>query len=201
MSFVNRILEKIIPPRNEPGSSYQPPVLSEKLVRSKSFIDEYDGWVTSNACRPPLTLIKNAYEFKKIGADSHVNLHIFNSKQSNGFYFTKNNSFGKNEFPFLFDLFKDRVLELSYYLYTSKLEVNDRPDHVQTVEMHYLKPVNPKQKFDISSQEYGNIVIEHVLIDNESSYIKLMANVYSDSKYYDPKSFDELMNHLLATGG
>ena len=200
MSFVNKILEKIIPRKEvEPGSAFRPPILSESIERSFTYKDNYNGWLQSKAYVPAITLIRNAYEFKKIGTDFHVNLHIFKSKQSNGFYFTFHESFGKEEFCYLFDYFKDRILKKNYYLYTSKREINERPDHIQEVEMHYLKPNRASKDEKKANQEFGNIVIEHVKIDDKSSYIKLMAHVYSDTLYHDAKDFEDLIGFLFST--
>ena len=200
MSFVNKILEKILPNNKDvkPGDAFKPPLLSETIVRSESYKDNYNGWLQSKAYVPAITLIRNAYEFKKIGTDFHINLHIFQSKQSNGFYFSFHESFGKKEFTFLFDYFKDKILKQDYYLYTSKREINERPNHIQELEMHYLKP-NRTTEGDKANQEFGNIVIEHVKIDDEASYIKLMANVYSDSLYENPKDFEDLIGFLFST--
>ncbi len=202
MSFVNKLLEKIIPKKvDETGAPILAPVLSESIERSSVYNANYNGWIESKAYIPTVTLVRNAYEFKKIGTDFHVNLHIFNSKHSNGFYFTFNESFGKDEFTFLFDFLKNRVLGLNYYLYTSKREISERPNHIHEVEMHYLKPKRSRVPTDKKHQEYGNVLIEHVKIDDVSSYIKLMAHVYTDSNFEHPKDFNRLTDYLFRTTG
>jgi hypothetical protein len=44
---------------------------------------------------------------------------------------------------------------------------------------------------------YGNISLEKIRINQQPSYFKLLASVYSDRLYYDAKPFDDLMDRLF----
>ena len=50
---------------------------------------------------------------------------------------------------------------------------------------------------ELMSQLYGNISLEKIRINQQPSYFKLLASVYSDRLYYDAKPFDDLMDQLF----
>ena len=74
-------------------------------------------------------------------------------------------------------------------------EINDQ---VKVTEKFYFKPpLQLPAEGELISQLYGNVALEKVTVNNEPSYIKLLATVYSDRLYQDAKPFDQLMDGIF----
>jgi len=203
MSFVNDLLGRLFPKqeREETGddSGYRPPFLAEKLERSPSFEQDFLLWQTGDEVTRILQVVEKAYDLKKEGISVQPETFLFKSEASNGFYFTPSDDIPSAHFPFLLDLFRDRVLELEYRLYSSDRLVKELPDHIQTTERHYLKPISDREHGQMANQRFGNVLMEYVMVDDQPSYVKVMAHTYSDSKFDHPLPFDVLKAHLFKT--
>ena len=117
MAFVNKILTQLFPNRQSSASRYKAPLVSEQIERGPIFLQGYHQWRNSGDFLPHLEQLKRAYEFKKLKMNHRINFHVFESPQSNGFYFTYSDVFGKEPFNYMFDYLKDRMLTKRYYLY------------------------------------------------------------------------------------
>jgi hypothetical protein len=74
-------------------------------------------------------------------------------------------------------------------------EVNEQ---VKETEKFYFKPpLQLPKEGELISQLYGNISLEKIRINQQPSYFKLLASVYSDRLYYDAQPFDDLMDRLF----
>ena len=47
-------------------------------------------------------------------------------------------------------------------------------------------------------QSWGNLTLEHKLIDEKTIFVKLMANTYSDRNFEDARDFGSLVERLFA---
>ncbi len=189
--FVQNLLGRIFPKAGRPESKI--PFLSGRLVRENSYREAYAKWMDSPELNHDMTVLQNAFE----NADNQtLGFNIYRSAQSNGFYFNRNLAIDLIYFPFLFDYFSERVLALGYTIYTSDFKIEEKPAGMQKLEKHYLKP--PVDLSDLPiDQAYGNILIELYYLDDVPLYLKLMANVYSDRNYREPKKFLQLMDILF----
>ncbi|HET6243345.1 MAG: hypothetical protein H0V01_11265 [Bacteroidetes bacterium] len=169
--------------------------ISENLLRSDKYIAAYQKW--RNSTRPVefSEQIAKAYQLKKAGVEDNIHVSLYNSVYANGFFFTINDAMDENELEFIFDYFKERVLDMGYFLATSDRRIREKNSQIEEIQKHFLKPKN-KMNEDLLEQLYGNVLIEYVKINGISSYIKIMANVYSDSKFKKPLGFDEFMEKL-----
>lgn len=143
-----------------------------------------------------LSAYGRAYHFKRSGIQSSPNVHVFATKMSNGFALSYSNEFDRQEFQFLFDLLAEKARALGYRLVNSDVQIGEKGDVIETREKHYLKPPQTRgvKKID---QQFGNILVEYVMVNDQPSYIKLLANIYSDRLYKEPDDHQDLIAHLF----
>jgi len=193
------LLRKLFRLREGETPAYQPPIHAEQLIRSAKEEFQYSDWIYNRSHEPFLKTIHENYRLREQNQQGPLNLFIFSSAASNGFYFGFDSGhFSKNDFKFLFEYLKDRALELGYQLRNANRDYDEKGDYVRITERYYLKPVSVKEALDPPvDQRYGNLELEHVLVNDTPSYVKLMAHVYSDRNYQEPLPHNELVSHLL----
>ena len=203
MDFFDDILKKLFPKRNK-----KIPLIKENLKRSEKEELEFQIWSSSADAKYWFARIYESYHLKRQGLPSQdIQVHLFSSAASNGLAITHTNAMSSKQFRFLFDKLKDAILNLPYpyKLYTSDRAHYERNNYVETIEKHYLKPVygtNKEVGTELKTdgqlpQFYGNILIEYIQIDGEPSFIRLLANIYSDRLFLDALPFEELVEKVL----
>jgi hypothetical protein len=192
MSFFENIIKKLFPGE----SNSRRTLLHEVILRKKNEQLNYAQWLESELRQKQVREIKSAYTLRKHDISSPLTILIYNTSYSNGFALTYNKFFSESEFRFIFDYFRDKVLDMGYKIANSDRKIREKPNYIETREKHYLKPpINYNE--GINDQKYGNILIEHISIDDKPDYIKVMANVYSDRYYSKPESFEDFMEKLF----
>ncbi len=172
-------------------------LVNEVIKRSQSFLRKSNAWKASEMCEEYLNEIWQSYFWRKKGIDKNPQVLILESSRSNGLAISYQPEFNKYHFHYLFDYLADKVKKLDYRLVTSKLTMKERGDHVETREMHYLKPKN-----DFTTprdQKFGNVQIEFVSVNDQPSRIQLIANTYSDRNYKEPENFEDLAQYIFST--
>ncbi len=201
--FFKRVKEFLFPSKvkedRKTGKEVEVPIHNEALVRSEEYESERKDWMERGHHQVALRSIGQAYRTKRSGREPiETDLFLHDSPYGNGFFFTYREAFGERGFSFLFDLFRDRALELGYRKYHSDRRILEKAQHYETIERHFLKPpINKEMDVKKGDQLYGNLLIEQELIDDRPSYIKVMAHVYSDGLYHHPLPFEELVGNLL----
>ena len=191
MSYFDYVYKRIFGSRSKRTAV----LVNEVLKRSQNFLRQFNSWKASEICEEYLNEIWQSYFWSRKGVDKNPQVLILESSRSNGFAISYEPQFNKNHFHYLFDYLADQVKKLDYRLVISKLTMEERGDHVETREMHYLKP---KNDFTVPrDQKYGNVQIEYLSVDDEPTRIKLIANTYSDRAYKDAESFEELAEHIF----
>ncbi|MCS7018285.1 MAG: hypothetical protein RMJ87_04050 [Cytophagales bacterium] len=197
MSFFDKILEQLFPKRLPEHL----PVIEEALVRSPAYRNQILLWQNSGAHRKLAYQVWEAWQLKKQKQVAELEVHILKTQGSNGIALTYHPQIGKQEFQFFFDHLKEQTLQIGYRLYTSDRRIFARSNYSETIEKHYLKPpidlriengaVQP------CDQRYGNVIIEHIQIDDKPSFIRLMAHYYQDQLYRKALPFEELLQQIL----
>lgn len=163
-------------------------------------IDQMDlnSWIDSEESKALFSLIYKNYHFKRSGINDRPQVHIFESPYANGFALTYEQPLESKSFSRLFLAFSQRILALGYEQVSLDRKLEEINDQVKVTEKFYFKP--PLQLLaegELISQLYGNVALEKVTVDNEPSYIKLLATVYSDRLYQDAIPFDQLMDGIF----
>lgn len=170
-------------------------MVNEILKRSQNFLNRFNAWKASEHCEEFLNELWEAYFWRKNGIEKNPPMVLHESNYSNGFAIGYLPEYGKRNFQFLFDLLADQVKRLDYRLVLSRQTMKEQGDNVEIKEMHYLKP---KRNFTKPiDQQYGNVQIEYIELNNEPARIKFIANSYPDSNYMEAKSFESLAQHVL----
>jgi hypothetical protein len=91
-----------------------------------------------------------------------------------------------------------RIIALGYEQVSLDRKLEEVNEKVKETEKFYFKPpLQLPKEGELISQLYGNISLEKIRINQQPSYFKLLASVYSDRLYYDAKPFDDLMDRLF----
>ena len=196
MSFFDKISHKLFP-KDQPAQHAD---VHEVLKRPERDQLAYQTWRNRPECEALVQEVAQAYYYKKANLSSELEVHLLNTAYANGFAVSYSPHLEVKEFQHLSEYFKDQVMAIGYRLVNADRRIKDKLTYVETVEKYYLKP--PVHKGDIIqgsiSQLYGNVAVEHVLINDRPSYIKVQASIYSDRLYQDALHFDEFAEKLFA---
>jgi hypothetical protein len=197
MSYFDKLVGKLFSGKKPPGTAD----VHEVMKRSEAEQREYEAWKEGEEREQLIREIAQAYYYKKTNIISDIEVHLLNTPYANGFAISYHQDISPRSFRHLSDYFRDQVLEMGYRLVNSDRRIIDRGDYVETIEKFYLKP--PLSAADLSkeviqvNQLFGNIAIEHVLIDNRPSYLKVLASIYSDRQYQEAQSYDDFITALF----
>lgn len=199
MDFFEKIKKKLFPDKQAGGLSPEKiPLVTEKIRRSQREQSSYFRWQNEGDYRQLLKDTYSAYTRKLNSQESQLKIHLLQSPYANGFALTWQPAIETMHFQHFFDLLKDKSMNLKYNLVIAERRMFDKKNYVETVEKYYLKPpLKHLKEGELIDQLYGNILIEQVLIDNQPSYVKFMASVYSDRLYTRAREFSGLVTHLF----
>lgn len=180
-------------------SSPSHPLIHEMIERSDEEKQRYERWKNTLARRRLQDWLKNQYAiYKVLPEDIDEAIDFLDTPSSKGFviHFFKT-QYAKQEVQFLFDLLKEQVLKETYRTQISDRRTYNRPNWVETVERHYLKPrPQPKTEGKLH-QQYGNVTIELLLRNDQVYNLKFRANSYRDHLFHDAIEFEELLQKLF----
>jgi hypothetical protein len=193
MALFDDIWEQLFPEQPD----RHPVAVKEALVRSAPYLQQYEEWKSSSQSLALISEIEKAYYKKRNQVAGFYQIHLLQSGPANGFALSYHPEIGEQAFKFLFDYWRDRMLNLGYQLKNTDRHTREMPDHVQTTEKHYLKPPVKPKKLPIN-QQYGNVLLEHVQINRQPSFLKVQVNIYADHLYTEAHSFDDLVAYLFS---
>lgn len=194
MSFFDQVYQKLFPEREAKNEV----ILYEPIKRGDQYLDDFIHWKNSYKRTDTVRRVAESYRLKSGGLVGEPDVHLLNSSLSNGFAVSFHDQIGERDFQYLFDWMAEKVEGLGYKRANSDIQVTDKNTYVEACEKHYLKPIQSKagdeKRFD---QAFGNILIEHIIIDGKPTYIKLIANTYNDRMYKKAVDFDILAEYLF----
>lgn len=194
MSFFDQIFQKIFNNLNEKSIT-----IKEVLKRNEKFQKEYNNWKEGKNSVELIEDTKTQYYYKKADISSNNNIILFSGRGSNGFAITYKKAFGKRNFQYLLEFFKENILKLGYTIQLAEFQMNDKNNFVESKEKYYLKANfrNQRKNLQICNQLYGNVLLEHILVDNKPSHIKILVNYYQDSLFTKVLDFDDLVEAIF----
>lgn len=173
-------------------------LLKEKIVLTQFFLEEYRQWLQADMHFGLIDHLKAQREILENRPDADPNYFQFRSAASNGFYFHGEEPWSNKDYSFLVQYFTEKLIELGYRLNNSSREVVQQQDKLLSSESFYFKlPLASRNKKPIP-QYWGNILLEHKLVDERTNYVKLMAHIYSDRNYETAYDFIDLENELVS---
>lgn len=194
--FFTKVWKSLFNRRSGESEQKQLPV-NEPIIRQEDFIFECNQFRKSRKFREALDHLYSLTREKLGGESENQELHVHQSQYGNGFYFNFYDKYSVREFECLFEYFKDRILTQPYKIYNSERRFKEMPDHVQKRERHYLKPDVNSIKDRPVDQYFGNINIELFWNNNQPAYIKIMANIYQDSRYKPALPFENFIDFIF----
>ncbi|MFN2422930.1 MAG: hypothetical protein ABR572_04070 [Cryomorphaceae bacterium] len=196
-NFFSNVVDRLFG-KSDDGGSDKVPFVSEQLSRSARFKAAFAEWRNSERFSEVLdTLRREHHEAKKLGL-AHQAFQLYETPQSNGFYFNAATGLAPEEFAYLLEHFREVTEGLGYRQQIADRRMSERGADVHATERIYLKP-DLLAGFDPPlDQLYGNVHLELVLLNEQPSYLKVMAHVYQDRNYKSPRSFDGFTEKLFA---
>lgn len=195
MTFFDEVFSKLFG-KKETATA---PVIHEPLARTAGQSEKYTTWVAAGAHVSILEDLSSAYHKKKLGIVSPLEVHLLNTRYSNGFALSYDENIPGDAFRNLFDYFKEQTLTLGYKLAQADRRILDKGDYEETIEKWYLKPDIVHSGKEFEDQRYGNVLMEHVAVDRKPSYVKVMVNVYQGRPYAEALPFDDYLEELFNT--
>ncbi len=180
-------------------SSPSKPLIHEMIERTEERKKDYEFWKTAFVCKRLQNWLSDQYAiFNTLPADTDEAMDFLNTPSSKGFviHFHKT-EYSERDVTYLFDLLKEKVLKLEYRTQISDRREFNRPNWVEKIERHYLKPKPDFMKKEKFNQGFGNITIELVFRDDKPYQLKFRATVYKDRLFNDAESFAALMQNIL----
>lgn len=192
-NFLDDLFKKVFKP-----SEKLPVNVKENFSLKDSDREDLEQWLDSQESKDLFSLIYKNYHFKRAQINESPQVHIFTSPYANGFAVSFEPPLDLKSFSRFFLGLSRRILALGYDQVSLDRKFEEVNDRVKVTEKFYFKP--PLQlpvEGELISQLYGNVALEKISIDNQPSYIKLLAAVYSDRLYQDAKPFDQLMDRIF----
>ncbi|TDQ14998.1 hypothetical protein DFQ04_2882 [Algoriphagus boseongensis] len=178
----------------------QPVNFKENFTVKEGDFKEVEVWQNSEEAEKLFALVYKNYHFKRTNIQEHPQVHVFSSPYANGFAVSYEAPFDPKSFSLLFLALSRRILDLGYRQVSLDRKFEEINEQVRLTEKFYFKPpIQDISEGELISQLFGNIALEKISIDNQPSYIKLLATVYSDRLYHDADTFDNLMDRLFET--
>ena len=173
-------------------------ILKQELIqRPDRFRVAYQEWTMGPKCSEIRQDFYQQYKLKKNHSDQSSLVSLYEAPMANGVHFGYDQKYAPLDFEFLFDFIKEKTVGLKYLPYVSDRIIYERPNFLETVQKHYLKPNYGQNTGAKAHQLYGNILVEHILVDDQPNSLKILATTYSDSKYYDPLPFEQYLEEIF----
>lgn len=180
-------------------SSPAQPLIHEVIERSEAERQDYLHWRETLVRRRLQDWLNNQYSIFRVTPDNiDEALDFLDTPSSKGFviYFFKTR-YSERDIMHFFDFLKEQVLTLDYRTQVSDRRTYNRPQWVETVQRHYLKPKPDFMREGKFEQKYGNIMIEMESRDEQVHNLRFRATSYRDHLFKDAHDFKDLMQMIL----
>lgn len=194
-SFFEQMINKLF--KNNLVSASKP-FMREPLQRSARFKTAYAQWQDNGQAQEIVAKIAESYFYHKGGVQASDLLSIFNSQGANGIAIHPPKSWKLQQCQFIVDYFCHTILQKDYHKQVAELQVFDLGQHVKTVEKYYLKPsiLGQAQAAGKLNQQFGNITLELVSLNDQPALIKVLVTYYADHLFTQVLDFEDFLRYL-----
>lgn len=169
-----------------------------KLKRSAAYRAAHGKWVTAQVYLHWTGPLHKAYHYRMAGMSHVCRVQLIEEENRKGFIFFHDPAISSQNFSFLFDFLKDRVLEQDYCLHSMDALETRHARYTEQVEKYFLMPpASDVPGCNLCNQLYGNITLDYIKINKHPGYIRLTANTYADPYFSSPLPFTDLLDKLL----
>ena len=185
--------------QQEQDSSPSNPLLHEVIKRSEEEQQAFAKWEDTLVKRRLMDWLHQQYiNYLVNPKDTEETIDFLNRTSSKGFViYLKETGYTKSDSIFFMDYLKEKVLSNNYKTYISDSRSYTKPEYVETIQRHYLKPRINLSSTEKLKQAFGNITIELLLRNEQVVNLKFRANSYQDRKFEEASDFKELMGMIL----
>lgn len=188
MAFYDHLINQLFPKDKEVS-------VHEVLKRSPQFFRTYDRWKSSGKCDIQRNAILESYHNKLSHLHTSVDIEVYHSPYANGLIIYPHKDKEPVSFEFLMELIREMLEHEGYRLVHADRKIMEKGKQVSSLEKYYLKPpLSPQTPID---QKFGNVILELSFLNHSPVKFKLLANVYSDRLYNEPRTFQDLITVLF----
>jgi hypothetical protein len=196
MTYLKKLIQQLIPTQEAKSKTEEEVLVREPIEHSRVFLEDYKKWKAAKMHKGLLAHLFENATVKAMNPDADVNYFAYRDDQSNGFYFHSESPWNQTDYAFFVEHLVELLKDEGYVLKHSRREVVEG-EKLKTTEQFYLKPAMKYRMEKAYQQLFGNIIIEHRLIDNQTNLVKLMAQIYQGRVYQKPDSFEHLMDLIF----
>lgn len=174
---------------------------SKKLIREDAYDYSYDLWKLGPDRHSAIRRIREMYELSVLGRHS-VECDVIQTPTYAMFIIHAQDDWQTDDYRFLMDFWKERILDEGYYNYMSDKRTDILDGGVrEKIERHYLKPdVFDAMKLGLPiNRRYGNLTLELVFYEGEVDYFKITMGFYHERNRARELGLERLMEVLLKT--
>lgn len=196
MNAFREIMRQVFP-QPEAVMKGKIPVISEPVSRSRDFANQFLEWKSSGQFNGIGNLVRSSQHTDFNLSDEYLEIGHYRDRGIEGIVIRRLSYLNADEFRFLFDLLKEKVIGLDYRLYHGITESIEEEGKINTKEEYYLKPAVRNRSFPLE-QGYGNITLQLNLLNERFRYLKIISNTYAGFNYKEPRPFTELLEILFS---
>jgi hypothetical protein len=173
-------------------------LIDEQIRPSLTFLEEYQQWLAEKYHIGILDHLNEQYAIRSSNPNAEVLFHLHASDGSSGFYFSQELPWTREDYQFITHYFKEIILGEGYRLNNSRRRAVMEDGKLIQLDSFYFKlPLSSRIEVPYQ-QSWGNISLEHKLLDERTLYVKLMANTYNDRNFEPARDFESLMKRLFS---
>ena len=188
MSFFDDISGKLFPSDKKVG-------VYEVFNRDQNFMNNYQEWSQKSEFDKLREDLLSSWELKRKDLNPPLDMITYFSDYANGFTLYPGPEDHSYLLSYLMEYIKENLKEAKYRLVHSTRNMDEKKESIEIIEKYYLKP-----PFSVTvpyNQMYGNVDIELLKYNQEEKRLKFLVTVYSDRKYTEPISVEELLGYLF----
>lgn len=170
---------------------------TEPLVRREDEQYSYRRWKNTTRQKETCLFLYRQYHYVANRMIEPDYLYTWNSPASNGFYIKPCEQIEDHDLLFLFEWFREKIPTLSYYSYMAEKQYREQHNQIFQTDFIYFKPIIDINEPGPWNQQFGNIELHLYYKSREPIALKLLANVYSDRNYTNPKPFEQFLETIL----
>ena len=173
-------------------------VTQEMLVRTHKQKQLFKSWIQQGTHNEVLKNIYTSFTLSKSGISGDIPMHVFSEGNNRHVIIHYMDVMGKNQFAFLQDYFRDRIMRIGYNLYLSDRQIINRISHLEVVDRHVLRPYVPAFNLqDKHEQLYGIISIVVHSANDRPMFLEIYSDTSHDNSLSPAFPFDELAEILF----
>ena len=183
----------------EAESSPTKPFVQEWLERTDEEETDLFSWQLGMSALELNSLVFSEFKaFKESRKNTHKLVYFLKNQSSNGFMFYFNETdYSLRDAQRFMDFLNKKIKENSYKTHVADCKLYTKNNHPERLERFYLKPRIMPPIDGKAQQLFGNILIELVIREEKPRQLKFQATTYTDHKFIEGKSFEELMNLIF----